>query len=727
DANVTGDVAGCLVGYNEGTVSNSYATSNVSAQDIVGGLVGENDGGTLSNSYWNIETSGTNTGTGSGSSGDVTGLPTSEMTDYENNYNQMDDGSGNDFASSPWHDPPVYWNEDQEGNMGYPALGWQGGSISGTVYEDDGNTEVSDGTVELLDVEDNVLITHDIETEGASYSFDNLKAEETEYTVEITDVSGYEDDSATVTLSLGEDATKDFILTAALVESIKVTTEPSTLTYDSGDTLDLSGMNVTEYYTDNTTENVTFGDPEWEKNYTATPSNGTLLNGTDHGETVNVTHTNESLTADTDQLIVNHNLTINIKGNGSTNPGEGNHTYQYGTTVSLEAVADTGYHFVEWTGDNGTMDDTIANQTSITMEGDYVVTAEFAINTYTLNISSTAGGSVATPGEGTFTYDHGTVVDLEGVADENYTFIEWTGNNGTIANTKSNQTTIDMLDNYTITAEFLQDPFFDVEIVDYDEEVIEGEEFVVDYTVTNTGDMTDTQDIQFIVYNDTGNEVYFDELKGVKLNGSESYDEGNFSWKTEDLGDYSFEITSEVGNHQEGSLSVEETTSADGVFSSIWWPYLILGLATFAVITGGLLYKKQSTKEEPIIEDIFLISQKNSMLILHNTRRLKPDRDSDILASMFDTVQNFIEDSFQDTGDWELNKLEFGDNKVVVERGEYVYMAVVYEGEFTDEKIQEIRNLIERIENEFEEELKEWYGNREELRGIEEIIQDFFS
>jgi len=171
----------------------------------------------------------------------------------------------------------------------------------------------------------------------------------------------------------------------------------------------------------------------------------------------------------------------------------------------------------------------------------------------------------------------------------------------------------------------------------------------------------------------------------------------------------------------------QEETVTERNFFNEWWPYLILGLAILVMMIGGGLYKTRVAKKEPIIEDVFLINSKNSMLISHYTRHLKPKRDSDILASMFDSVQNFIEESFQENGNWELNKMEFGENKVVVERGEYVYIAVVYEGELSEKKIQKIRDVIERIEDEFEEELKEWYGNREELEGIGEIIQDLIS
>jgi len=65
---------GGLVGFNFGTVSNSYSTGSVSGSDeYVGGLVGDNYHDTVSNSFWDTETSGQAT------SDDGTGKTTAEM------------------------------------------------------------------------------------------------------------------------------------------------------------------------------------------------------------------------------------------------------------------------------------------------------------------------------------------------------------------------------------------------------------------------------------------------------------------------------------------------------------------------------------------------------------------------------------------------------------------------------------------------------------------------
>jgi hypothetical protein len=76
------------------------------------------------------------------------------------------------------------------------------------------------------------------------------------------------------------------------------------------------------------------------------------------------------------------------------------------------------------------------------------------ISEYNLAISSTEGGSVTTPGEGTFTYDEGEVMDLEATPDEGYHFVNWTGDVSTIADVEDASTTIIMDAAKSVTANF---------------------------------------------------------------------------------------------------------------------------------------------------------------------------------------------------------------------------------------------------------------------------------
>ena len=73
-----------------------------------------------------------------------------------------------------------------------------------------------------------------------------------------------------------------------------------------------------------------------------------------------------------------------------------------------------------------------------------------------LTVSSTEGGEVIIPGEGAFTYDAGTVVDLVAVAEEGYYFVNWSGDVGTIADVFAATTTVTMNADYSIIASFVQ-------------------------------------------------------------------------------------------------------------------------------------------------------------------------------------------------------------------------------------------------------------------------------
>lgn len=73
---------------------------------------------------------------------------------------------------------------------------------------------------------------------------------------------------------------------------------------------------------------------------------------------------------------------------------------------------------------------------------------------HTLTITSTDGGSVISPGEGTFTYYEGTVVRLVARSALGYQFVKWTGDVESIDTVNSFVTTITMNGDYSITANF---------------------------------------------------------------------------------------------------------------------------------------------------------------------------------------------------------------------------------------------------------------------------------
>ncbi len=121
-SNVSGDMyVGGLVGLNHGTVSNSYSTGSVRSEKYisdlwVGGLVGYSGwGGSVSNSFWNTETSGQATSKGGA------GKTTTEMQDITTFIGITWDLMGVDNPST--RNILYTWNmvDDQT----YPFLSWE--------------------------------------------------------------------------------------------------------------------------------------------------------------------------------------------------------------------------------------------------------------------------------------------------------------------------------------------------------------------------------------------------------------------------------------------------------------------------------------------------------------------------------------------------------------------------------------------------------------------------
>jgi surface protein len=122
-----------------------------------------------------------------------------------------------------------------------------------------------------------------------------------------------------------------------------------------------------------------------------------------------------------------YELSVVTVGNGTAVPNSG--TYDYGTIITLTATADLDSTFVGWSGDIVTT----TNPITLTIDGNKLITATFALNEYELT-TATAGdgaGNIAPAGG---TYTHGTVVTLTATADLGSTFAGWSGDIVTTTN-----------------------------------------------------------------------------------------------------------------------------------------------------------------------------------------------------------------------------------------------------------------------------------------------------
>jgi len=213
------------------------------------------------------------------------------------------------------------------------------------------------------------------------------------------------------------------------------TTTPQTLIMDSNKTVDAQ-FTPQEGYTLTIVlqgSGTVLKDPDLELytygqvvNLTAVPSPGWAFNHWEENLTGNTNPTNITMTENT-TVIANftqnqYTLTITIEGQGNVTKDPDQDTYTYGQNVNLTAIPDTGWNFDHWTGNlTGSV-----NPTTITIDGNTSVIANFSQIQYTLTITIEGQGNVTKdPDQPWYSYDQ--LVTLTAIATPHWMFNDWSG------------------------------------------------------------------------------------------------------------------------------------------------------------------------------------------------------------------------------------------------------------------------------------------------------------
>jgi uncharacterized repeat protein (TIGR02543 family) len=124
----------------------------------------------------------------------------------------------------------------------------------------------------------------------------------------------------------------------------------------------------------------------------------------------------------TGTFLQTYTLTIGVNGSGSVSVVPDQPTYTHGDTVFLTGVPDSGFVFVEWTGDLTSVE----NPDTILVTQNTNVTANFDVITYSLSVTLVGNGQVTKIPDKS-AYSPGEEVILSAVADSSWVFLGWSG------------------------------------------------------------------------------------------------------------------------------------------------------------------------------------------------------------------------------------------------------------------------------------------------------------
>lgn len=186
---------------------------------------------------------------------------------------------------------------------------------------------------------------------------------------------------------------------------------------------------------------------------TATANSGyTFVNWTENGTQVS-TNPNYTFTVTGNRnLVANFQIqqhTISVTPNPSYGGSvSGGGTFNYGQSCTVNALANSGYTFVNWT-ENGTQVSTNANYTFI-VSGNKNLVANFTSQSYVITATTdpSTGGFVTGSGG----YSYGETCTITATANTGYTFLNWTKNGTQVSVSPSYSFTV--TESATYTAHF---------------------------------------------------------------------------------------------------------------------------------------------------------------------------------------------------------------------------------------------------------------------------------
>ncbi len=166
-------------------------------------------------------------------------------------------------------------------------------------------------------------------------------------------------------------------------------------------------------------------------------------------------------------------------------------------------------------------------------------------------------------------------------------------------------------------------------------------------------------------------------------------------------------------------------------------PFVILLAVIAAVIlaTAGA-YRVATRRKVFPPEDVFLIYSRNGVLIHHQGSAEAAEAgdvgegaDKDLMTSMLVAIQDFVMTSFQQDGERsgsDLKQIGLGNRTILLERSSNTVLALVVPAlpKVLDlEKYEKFMvNLQRRIESSYEEALGEWDGDRDQFKGVDELL-----
>jgi len=127
------------------------------------------------------------------------------------------------------------------------------------------------------------------------------------------------------------------------------------------------------------------------------------------------------------------------------------------------------------------------------------------------------------------------------------------------------------------------------------------------------------------------------------------------------------------------------------------------------------------------IEQIFLIHKESGLLISHVSSEASDVKiDEELISGMLTAIRDFVAEAFQNEKDQDLDAIQYGGNKILLEMGYHCYLAIVVSGFPPADFHDDVRKLGRRIHNRFFQFLRNFNGEMTRSGEITTCLKRFY-
>jgi hypothetical protein len=145
----------------------------------------------------------------------------------------------------------------------------------------------------------------------------------------------------------------------------------------------------------------------------------------------------------------------------------------------------------------------------------------------------------------------------------------------------------------------------------------------------------------------------------------------------------------------------------------LWWRVR----ARLGGASGGELLLRESLPFR--IAEVFLIHRQSGLLLLHISGEADVSSDSDLIGSMLTAIRDFAQDAFGRGKEAQLDEIEYGGQRILIEAARHAYLAVVVDGVEPPGFRAAMRERIIEIEHAHEKVLRDYEGDPTPLAPVE--------